>query len=204
MERPGLNDTGSSPLARGTLQVEGLELALERFIPAGAGNTAPTDDATGQFPVHPRWRGEHTKDGYECRQTDGSSPLARGTLDCCGRAIRQSRFIPAGAGNTHTTSTWRAMGSVHPRWRGEHQFNVSDVYCNSGSSPLARGTLGDAPPRPVQKRFIPAGAGNTSVPGWNKPPRTVHPRWRGEHLRPASSAAASAGSSPLARGTLLA
>jgi len=72
-----------------------------------------------------------------------------------------------------------------------------------GLSPLARGT----PPRANSKadplRFIPAGAGNTSVQVRHGALLTVYPRWRGEHKTCAYSCAARCGLSPLARGTHL-
>ena len=76
-------------------------------------------------------------------------------------------------------------------------------FC-SGSSPLARGTLGPHQRIYDQRRLIPARAGNTDriLPGcrFARP----HPRSRGEHRRSVSIYALTGGSSPLARGTLTA
>ncbi|ESF03331.1 hypothetical protein SEEV1955_12532 [Salmonella enterica subsp. enterica serovar Virchow str. ATCC 51955] len=71
----------------------------------------------------------------------GLSPLARGTLDSrlCGGV--SSRFIPAGAGNTCTTTAATSPGPVYPRWRGEHSEIRYDGGEAPGLSPLARGTL---------------------------------------------------------------
>ncbi len=71
----------------------------------------------------------------------GSSPLARGTrvfnaIQLCGNA-------------------------VHPRWRGEHAEIEGAGLVHSGSSPLARGTPARYRQDQRQRRFIPAGAGNT-------------------------------------------
>ncbi len=52
---------GLSPLARGTLAIMYDELPKYRFIPAGAGNTAPWLIHRLAAPVYPRWRGEHTR-----------------------------------------------------------------------------------------------------------------------------------------------
>ena len=172
-----------------------------RFIPAGAGNTPYIPSVMVERAVHPRWRGEHASHIAEGLIPRGSSPLARGTL-LDRRGFREnSRFIPAGAGNTPTSSRETISNAVHPRWRGEHN-NVSPGVCSIlGSSPLARGT------RPVCirprscERFIPAGAGNTSNGKVVRIRIAVHPRWRGEHSSIAVCALASAGSSPLARGT---
>ena len=73
-----------------------------------------------------------------------------------------------------------------------------------GSSPLARGTPHSEPLRGLYERFIPAGAGNTSPHRWPMGRRAVHPRWRGEHGRQPACHSRGDGSSPLARGTLLA
>ena len=79
---------------------------------------------------------------------------------------------------------------------------INNLEKATGSSPLARGTLRGDPGRGSQRRFIPAGAGNTpsrrmTIPGW-----AVHPRWRGEHAELGVDAVDDVGSSPLARGTL--
>ena len=93
------------------------------------------------------------------------------------------------------------MTAVHPRWRGEHRLAARRQSASTGSSPLARGTLRCA--RLIQSclRFIPAGAGNTSLPLNESRSWPVHPRWRGEHRRLVSSERSPRGSSPLARGT---
>ena len=51
------------------------------------------------------------------------------------------------------------------------------------------------------KRFIPAGAGNTSCLMCRWPGGTVYPRWRGEHPFIFVSSWRDLGLSPLARGT---
>ncbi len=136
------------------------------------------------------------------------------------------RFIPACAGNTISADKKFYFITVHPRMRGEHAFHSFLVihflrfipacagntiavqfirHFNSGSSPHARGTLlinliidigisvhprmrGEhgicSLAKSATDRFIPACARNTLV----------------HHLEPVSKA----GSSPHARGTLLA
>ncbi len=154
-----------------------------RFIPAGAGNTIATCSSWPMRPVHPRWRGEHVFLPRLTALFGGSSPLARGTLiDTVGR-VADDRFIPAGAGNTLERFDGSTTSSVHPRWRGEHQTAGHDAA--------------------AARRFIPAGAGNTHLIIMSRPARPVHPRWRGEHATQGACFAYHAGSSPLARGTLL-
>ncbi len=111
----------------------------------------------------------------------GSSPLARGTHRPRHAGCAQIRFIPAGAGNTRAGRGKPLPVPVHPRWRGEHLLVAGLGPTPSGSSPLARGTRCAGADWPANRRFIPAGAGNT--------------RCRGVAV------GADRGSSPLARGT---
>ncbi len=138
---------GSSPLARGTLVLTRGDGLPRRFIPAGAGNTAPGRAASSGASVHPRWRGEHGTSSFSATRFFGSSPLARGTPVAARLMAERGRFIPAGAGNT----AWRwwcgPSDPVHPRWRGEHARKVRRHW--------------------QSLRFIPAGAGNT-VPGCSR------------------------------------
>ncbi len=72
-----------------------------------------------------------------------------------------------------------------------------------GLSPLARGTLMDAPANLCLSRFIPAGAGNTAFYKKRSLHKAVYPRWRGEHSATMTVTGRSDGLSPLARGTLI-
>ncbi|ARO93189.1 hypothetical protein FORC38_0916 [Salmonella enterica] len=113
-----------------------------------------------------------------------------------------SRFIPAGAGNTCSSTSTSSDETVYPRWRGEH-FTLVVVEADiNGLSPLARGTRWSLCVMMYYARFIPAGAGNTddSVTITGETP--VYPRWRGEHYGAAIQRATQGGLSPLARGTL--
>ncbi len=160
-----------------------LDRVRERFIPAGAGNTLQLNTPECPKSVYPRWRGEHGRRPAVARGWRGLSPLARGTrshaiiehplqrgLSPLARGTRnfgergrqQGRFIPAGAGNTRGSSVIAVMIPVYPRWRGEHSI-VSSLFASPpGLSPLARGTRTGANSGGNLRRFIPAGAGNTS------------------------------------------
>ena len=173
-----------------------------RFIPAGAGNTAPSSTGRPSNAVHPRWRGEHASGEPATLNVVGSSPLARGTHPRQQPGPRQIRFIPAGAGNTRLRASMARSRMVHPRWRGEHGSNVPDLIDEPGSSPLARGTHSHGPEPRQASRFIPAGAGNTQRHRVRQRQTAVHPRWRGEHPASNRPSPCTPGSSPLARGTL--
>ena len=112
----------------------------------------------------------------------GSSPRARGT-----QISRSSQFVE----------------SVHPRGRGEHISIAIKIRYANGSSPRARGTHSSQSIRDRRKRFIPAGAGNTTPIMVGASIFTVHPRGRGEHEMLGVMLGGDAGSSPRARGTHL-
>ena len=75
-------------------------------------------------------------------------------------------------------------------------------YLLLGLSPLARGTRTHQGITRLFSRFIPAGAGNSNIPGDNQPAYSVYPRWRGELESEGRFRQGVHGLSPLARGTL--
>ncbi len=154
--------------------------------------------------VYPRWRGEHLNIWVSARAAYGLSPLARGTRHVQQPVHLWLRFIPAGAGNTLSRPNAHADFPVYPRWRGEHLPEVEQDRFIDGLSPLARGTHIQGVGRGMAERFIPAGAGNTSVACTCASSLPVYPRWRGEHQVKDARVSLMYGLSPLARGTLLA
>ena len=154
--------TGSSPLARGTLNDRSFSHPVERFIPARAGNTPCSRCRWLSAPVHPRSRGEHVSPNGANGLVPGSSPLARGTRRLVRRDLAIGRFIPARAGNTGSISTFGIVTTVHPRSRGEHRGGRAARLRQGGSSPLARGTRTRPRLSRPSRRFIPARAGNTA------------------------------------------
>ena len=193
---------GLSPLARGTHYRKRPDHHDHRFIPAGAGNTSRRTGPRTAKPVYPRWRGEHIDIDPVAADMAGLSPLARGTPFRESEYYCGYRFIPAGAGNTHSREQQARALAVYPRWRGEHDTSHYEMSASGGLSPLARGTQ-----RPSQRlsqtaRFIPAGAGNTKHSRSLSTGKPVYPRWRGEHCIPIADIPLESGLSPLARGTL--
>ena len=152
---------GSSPQARGTLDVAEAGRAADRFIPAGAGNTFSNAFCVLRNAVHPRRRGEHAVRHTRYTVHAGSSPQARGTHQAQPAIDAHVRFIPAGAGNTCSRMTAPRLSSVHPRRRGEHTGPMAYSLPGSGSSPQARGTRVPNTSLGAGAWFIPAGAGNT-------------------------------------------
>ena len=70
---------GSSPLTRGTLLRISGRHALNRFIPAYAGNSPKSRVQAPALTVHPRLRGELSLASDGSPIGGGSSPLTRGT-----------------------------------------------------------------------------------------------------------------------------
>ena len=93
---------GSSPLARGTLELTAKDFTAQRLIPARAGNTFPPLKRNNRFTAHPRSRGEHDSNAGAVAPGFGSSPLARGTQQATETDRLAERLIPARAGNTGT------------------------------------------------------------------------------------------------------
>ncbi len=154
-------NTGLSPLARGTHYAFLRLPGFCRFIPAGAGNTHMIRRARRWHSVYPRWRGEHRITPRFLPRQRGLSPLARGTLHEPKFQGWDSRFIPAGAGNTYILKRLLNHKTVYPRWRGEHLKRRASASRLLGLSPLARGTRFCLRYLLLCLRFIPAGAGNT-------------------------------------------
>ena len=112
--------------------------------------------------VHPRLRGELLKDTILFSGMDGSSPLTRGTHHIFNFPIGYGRFIPAYAGNSGLLQGCPGKHAVHPRLRGELDLRFLVIMIVYGSSPLTRGTLANEHTDDVQRRFIPAYAGNSA------------------------------------------
>ena len=198
---PALAVFGSSPRARGTPIPYIRFLAATGIIPACAGNT-PRDCRPNRPPWdHPRVRGEHNWPLQLRYAPKGSSPRARGTLDSVEFVARRDRIIPACAGNTPAEFVPPDVAWDHPRVRGEHMANVNNLFRNSGSSPRARGTLGQRIWNSRRAGIIPACAGNTTAPNGAARRSRDHPRVRGEHEVIDLLEQREEGSSPRARGT---
>ena len=153
--------TGSSPRSRGTWPRAAGDQREDRFIPALAGNVAPSPSSSpkapvhprargervrrvlrfiGGVPVHPRARGERERFARAGRDLGGSSPRSRGTFPLQRPGQFDMRFIPALAGNVGGGSAPHDDAPVHPRARGERARSSAGLSGSSGSSPRSRGT----------------------------------------------------------------
>ena len=194
-------DIGSSPRVRGTHRIGKPLLAIERFIPAGAGNALIAHCSLVGFPVHLRGCGERAAAHAAVVGRIGSSPRVRGTPRCVRVGCLELRFIPAGAGNARSSSGRCPRSTVHPRGCGERAGHHAKRPPLPGSSPRVRGTRENSPLSSSIGRFIPAGAGNASDRTSSHRPPPVHPRGCGERVTSSLSSMADTGSSPRVRGT---
>ena len=175
---------GSSPLARG------LRADFPRFdvhggiIPARAGFTFNTGISPETLRDHPRSRGVYSGPRSTSRLSTGSSPLARGLP-----------LLPQWMGQE---------GGDHPRSRGVYGTELSPSLIREGSSPLARGLRDCYGVEPSPGRIIPARAGFTAGGAVSRDDCLDHPRSRGVYSVPTTSDQWDEGSSPLARGLLVA
>ena len=192
---------GSSPRMRGTQSHCRPCMMRTGIIPAYAGNTRSAYCNAFSFRDHPRVCGEHQHVRYILAVRLGSSPRMRGTLQTLSSCARLTGIIPAYAGNTG----WE-FGHVedigdHPRVCGEHIRAPSDGGSGGGSSPRMRGTRKIRRFRHLERRIIPAYAGNTKTPRHHMRGYRDHPRVCGEHLELLVKSCDKLGSSPRMRGT---
>ena len=114
------------------------------------------------------------------------------------------KLIPSPEGNTVTAPCRMTCSRAHPRSRGEHADGRVKKFREAGSSPLARGTRHPGLRELSSRGLIPARAGNTQRRCRRQKASRAHPRSRGEHKTVYVRLPVAMGSSPLARGTLVA
>ena len=112
---------GSSPLARGLHLPHVTAYGLRGIIPARAGFTPCRRWHRLSSPDHPRSRGVYIMWDCAVRDTDGSSPLARGLRAPRSAAAWAAGIIPARAGFTRRGRASRPCGPDHPRSRGVYR-----------------------------------------------------------------------------------
>ena len=191
---------GSSPLARGLPLCLPSCVYVWGIIPARAGFTRRVNPPMSGLTDHPRSRGVYSPRCAVSARRTGSSPLARGLRQIGERARTHVRIIPARAGFTLDPNQPICIPADHPRSRGVYFSLLSIHSLPHGSSPLARGLLGDRLPVCEPNRIIPARAGFTRGSPSRSLPSGDHPRSRGVYLLTAVVDSLPEGSSPLARG----
>ena len=191
---------GSSPRMRGKRQHRQVRADHERIIPAHAGQTARSLVSLGVLPDHPRACGANwAKSLSRCRRC-GSSPRMRGKHILAEDSSTVMRIIPAHAGQT--SFGWPVM-----RWPPDHPracgANLSARYPDAvvlGSSPRMRGKQSTCAWSRLQRRIIPAHAGQTHTRCRRRPQAPDHPRACGANTSSTERVYPAAGSSPRMRG----
>ena len=148
--------------------------------PHTRGARTPSHRKQGRRADHPRIRGEHARKCETAHEGVGSSPHTRGARP---------------PSNPHT----RNMRD-HPRIRGEHANSDGSSCLMRGSSPHTRGALDEIRVSNGGRGIIPAYAGSTPGIASICPPRSDHPRIRGEHQCAGIRLGERSGSSPHTRG----
>ena len=175
--------SGSSPLARGLpYRHRALQPGLG-IIPARAGFTAATRATWPGTRDHPRSRGVYRVADAVVTSLGGSSPLARGLREDDLPAGRCEGIIPARAGFTSPEAGNSAPRTDHPRSRGVYTGKSVLESHGMGSSPLARGLLGEIVIHHECCGIIPARAGFTAPASAGYPKRQDHPRSRGVYFQ---------------------
>ena len=170
---------GSSPLTRGK-QCEAPGLHEDAgIIPAHAGKTSPTYNATPTTWAHPHSRGENTISSTEPITLGGSSPLTRGKPHRDRVLGHEGGLIPTHTRKTSCPDSSPSPTRAHPRSRGENASNFYVPFQSQGSSPLTRGKPGDRASDRLPRRLIPAHAGKTVRFRRLLARSRAHPRSRG-------------------------
>ena len=152
---------GSSPQMRGALIAVLALRQCERIIPADAGSTQDTLDATVGYKDHPRRCGEHRPLRASIHSAVGSSPQMRGALFDKLTGVQDGGIIPADAGSTYPASAGMSSRRDHPRRCGEHLPATGSEGDYWGSSPQMRGAHHETNLELRSARIIPADAGST-------------------------------------------
>ena len=175
---------GSSPLARGLPDVREPQRQPQWIIPARAGFTRGSSSPGGTVGDHPRSRGVYGQTSPCSEGGHGSSPLARGLHLEHGMGGRLRRIIPARAGFTPPVCSDTGYPGDHPRSRGVYVAAAWAQTKAAGSSPLARGLLGEQFAEGAGLGIIPARAGFTSDASSPDSVTRDHPRSRGVYVAP--------------------
>ena len=120
-----ISTAGSSPHTRGSGASSPDRPEHQRFIPAHAGISASASRTAGDWPVHPRTRGDQNSVPASGPSMNGSSPHTRGSvMRACGE-LAHLRFIPAHAGIRMPVPPVTVTTPVHPRTRGDQGWASS-------------------------------------------------------------------------------
>ena len=193
---------GSSPRMRGKLGKSINIIRGDRIIPAHAGQTPASASRRRPSPDHPRACGANHISIRKPKTGGGSSPRMRGKPHVVDDLDRGVRIIPAHAGQTQRCFKTSKHGSDHPRACGANSISRWVWVITFGSSPRMRGKLLGEFAHRIQRRIIPAHAGQTSRRTRLLRLVSDHPRACGANTTTKPPTRRNNGSSPRMRGKL--
>ena len=171
-------------------------------LPRAGGRRRRTAFRSRLRAVHPHVRGDDEPTVVIESLQLGSPPRAWGRRFLPLRRRLRHRFTPTCVGTTMPSSSWLAMGSVHPHVRGDDALAHGDEERATGSPPRAWGRPSSAPPDAGRSRFTPTCVGTTATGGGGTAKGPVHPHVRGDDERFDGGGLAGRGSPPRAWGRL--
>ena len=152
---------GSSPRVRGKRPCPAGGSGNRRIIPARAGQTVECYGLHVVPPDHPRACGANLTVHVDMNSQHGSSPRVRGKPHRFRQPLHLIRIIPARAGQTPMNPAYSITSSDHPRACGANAEFSALLSTADGSSPRVRGKLISHLSFLLNKRIIPARAGQT-------------------------------------------
>ena len=191
---------GSSPRMRGKHAARYARTALDRIIPAHAGQTRDATCLTAARADHPRACGANAVSAGCVVWATGSSPRMRGKLAYRPIHAHADRIIPAHAGQTRRWCVWSCADPDHPRACGANWRDWLFLWRVTGSSPRMRGKQAAKAKQANAERIIPAHAGQTSPAMRTSRLHADHPRACGANVGGRGADAGLDGSSPRMRG----
>ena len=174
--KPERKHKGLSPRGRGKRAARPYGRRRGRSIPAWAGETTPPMTPTSACWVYPRvgggnWRGRSFRVHF-----GGLSPRGRGKLPRGNGVGETRRSIPAWAGETCAGTSVVCSQEVYPRVGGGNIHDAAYPEIREGLSPRGRGKQCAAHLEELERRSIPAWAGETEIGLVAAKNREVYPR----------------------------
>ena len=176
--------------------------ALQRSIPARAGETRRATSCSRSTTVHPRACGGNQAGDFLLPLYNGPSPRVRGKRGNFDRYETLYGSIPARAGETPRRARRRTPTWVHPRACGGNVRRNASGSRLGGPSPRVRGKHSCPGGSGSLRRSIPARAGETVSFFSPHPSHRVHPRACGGNLNNIGVGEQYLGPSPRVRGKL--
>ncbi len=167
---------GLSPRVRGNPVHFPRCRAMQRSIPACAGEPGPTSGQTSISWVYPRVCGGTSDMGTGGSGIHGLSPRVRGNPPPPPGRGGGRGSIPACAGEPAPSHQGSDTHTVYPRVCGGTADMVSQSYHLKGLSPRVRGNPPNIKRRPRWSRSIPACAGEPDIPIASASTCQVYPR----------------------------